>query len=69
MIGAGTQSFALDLCLPTQDCNAPIRAEFSVDAPGFAGFQRILKPTTFIQVNIAVEKRVALPGVGGAHDG
>lgn len=56
LMEAGAQSFALDLCLPTQDCNAPIGAEFSVAAPGFAGFQRYLKPATFVQVSIAVEK-------------
>jgi hypothetical protein len=57
VIEAGAESFALDLCLPTQDCNAPIRAEFSAAAPGFAGFQRLLKPASFIQVSMVVETR------------
>ncbi len=54
---AGASAFALDLCLPTQECSQPIRAEFSVTAPGFAGFDRYLLPAAFVRVNLAIERR------------
>jgi hypothetical protein len=50
-------SFALDLCLPTQDCNTRIRADFHVVAPGFVGFTRYLKPSAFVRVTTETEVR------------
>src|SRR5262249_52524955 len=68
---AGPNALVLDLCLPTQDCSKPIRAEFLVTAPGFAGFQQYLAPASFVRVNIAIEpratgcaQRMTVAGVG-----
>ncbi len=55
LLEAGRDSFALDLCRPTQDCSSVIRAVFSAAAPGFSGFQRYLSRPSFIHVTIVVK--------------
>jgi hypothetical protein len=57
LIEVNGNSFAIDLCQPTQDCSAIIHAAFSADAPGFPGFNGSLRRPAFIHVGIAVEKR------------
>src|ERR1700761_8006540 len=59
LLEASGDSFALNLCEPTQDCSAIIRAEFSAHAPGFPGFDKYLRRPAFIRVNIAIERREA----------
>jgi hypothetical protein len=55
VLRADGKSFVLDLCLPTQECSAPIPAEISVDAPGFGGFSRYLAAGAFVHVNAGFE--------------
>jgi hypothetical protein len=50
-------SFTLDVCRPTQDCGAIIRAAFSADAPGFPGPSHYLRRPAFLHVTMLVEKR------------
>ena len=57
LLQVSDDSFALDLCQPTQDCSSIIRSGFSANVPGFPGFAHSLKSPAFIRVTVAVEKR------------
>lgn len=48
--------FVLDLCMPTQDCSGPIRAEFSVSVPDFEGFEHYLKHDAFVHVELETRR-------------
>ena len=49
-------SFVLNLCLPTEDCAAIIRARFTAEAPGLQDLSRYLKAPAYIHVTTVVEK-------------
>jgi hypothetical protein len=56
LLEVGRDSFVLNLCMPTQDCAANIRARFVAEAPGLQDFSRYLKAPAYIHVTTDVEE-------------